>query len=83
MFSTSKHQLFFVKGGSFDERETEMMADVYGEALSKWVQKLHKRSAIIVMNMSNEVDHIIALNTLGWKPLKAQREISKAKYILK
>ena len=35
------------------------------------------------MNMSNEVDHNIALSTLGWEPLKAQREKSKAKYILK
>ena len=42
-----------------------MMADVYGEELSKRVQKLHNRSAIIVMNISNEVDHNIALNTLG------------------
>ena len=60
-----------------------MNADVYGEALSKRVQKLHNRSAIIVMNISNEVDHNIALSTLGWEPLKAQREKSKAKYILK
>ena len=35
------------------------------------------------MNMKNEVDHLVALSALGWKPLKAERNKAKAKLMFK
>ena len=35
------------------------------------------------MNMSNDIDHSVALQALGWKPLKTERKKSKAKIMYK
>ena len=37
--------------------------------LSKRFQKLQNRAARIIMSMSNDIDHTIALQALGWEPL--------------
>ena len=42
--------------------------DVFGDTQSKRLQKLQNRAARIITNMSNDVDHSIALCALGWKP---------------
>jgi hypothetical protein len=47
--------------------------DVFGETQSKRLQKLQNRGARIIMNMSNDVDHLVALDALDWKPLKTER----------
>ena len=47
------------------------------------MQKLHNRAAIIITNLSNDVDHTIALHELGWEPLKADRRKTKAKMMEK
>ena len=57
--------------------------DVFGETQSKPLQKLHNRAARIITNLSNDVDHTIALNKLGWEPLKADRRKTKAKTMYK
>ena len=57
--------------------------DVFGETQSKRLQKLQNRSARIIMNMSNEVDHLVALSALGWEPLTAERKKAKAKLMFK
>ena len=44
--------------------------DVFGETQSKRLQKLQNRAARIIMNMSNDIDHSVALRALGWKPLQ-------------
>ena len=49
----------------------------------KRLQKLHNRAARIITNLSNDVDHTIALNELGWEPLKADRRKTKAKMMYK
>ena len=36
--------------------------DVFGETQSKRLQKLQNRAARIIMNMSNDVDHLVALD---------------------
>ena len=43
--------------------------DVFGETQSKRLQKLQNRAARIIMNMSNDTDHSVALQALGWKTL--------------
>ena len=48
--------------------------DVFGETQSKRLQKLQNRAARIITNLSNDVDHSIALGELSWEPLKADRK---------
>ena len=57
--------------------------DVFGETQSKRLQKLQSRAARIITNLSNDVDHSIALGELGWEPLKADRKKTKAKMMYK
>ncbi len=57
--------------------------DVFGETQSKRLQKLQNRAARIILNMSNDVNHSIALHALGWQPLKAERKKAKAKMMYK
>ena len=57
--------------------------DAFGETQSKRLQKLQNRAARIFMNMSNDIDHAVALQALGWKPLKTERKKSKAKIMYK
>ena len=57
--------------------------DVFGESQSKRLQKLHNRSARVIMNMNNDVDYTIALNSLGWETLEVQRKKAKAKLMFK
>ena len=52
--------------------------DVFGET-----QKLQNRAARIIMNMSKDIDHYVALQALGWKPLKTERKKSKSKIMYK
>ena len=40
--------------------------DVFGETQSKRHQKLQNRAARIILNLSNDVHHTIALHALGW-----------------
>ena len=53
--------------------------DVFGEAQSKRLQKLQNRTAQIILNVSNDVEHTIALRALGWEPLQTERKKAKAK----
>ena len=53
--------------------------DVFGEAQSKRLQKLQNRAARIILNVSNDVEHNIALRALGWEPLQMERKKAKAK----
>ena len=57
--------------------------DVFGETQSKRLQKLQNRAARIILNMSNDIDHSVALQALGWKPLKTERKKRKAKIMYK
>ena len=57
--------------------------DVFDESQSKRLQKLHNRSARVIMNMNNDVDYTIALNSLGWETLQVQRKKAKAKLMFK
>ena len=57
--------------------------DVFGESQSKRLQKLQNRAARIILNMSNDVNHSIALRALGWEPLKTERKKAKAKMMYK
>ena len=57
--------------------------DVFGETQSKRLQKLQNRAARIILNMSNDVNHSIALCELGWEPLKTLRKKAKAKMMYK
>ena len=50
---------------------------------SKRLQKLQNRAARIIMNMSNDVDHLVALDALDWKPLKTERIKAKSKLMFK
>ena len=52
---------------------------MFGLCQAKLLQKLHNRSARVLMNMSNEVSHIVALNSLGWNTLEAQWKIKQGK----
>ena len=44
---------------------------------------LQNRAARIIMNMNNDTDHSVALQALGWKPLKTERKKGKAKIMYK
>ena len=57
--------------------------DVFGEIQSKRLQKLQNRAARIISNMSNDIDHSIALLALGWEPLDIMRKKAKAKMMYK
>ena len=57
--------------------------DVFGETLSKRLQKLQNRAARIIMNMSNDVHQTVVLHALGWKTLEAERKKAKAKMMYK
>ena len=57
--------------------------DGFGESQSKRPQKLQNRAARIFLNMSNDVNHSIALRALGWEPLKTERKKAKAKMMYK
>ena len=57
--------------------------DGFGETQSKRLQKLQNRSARIITNMSNDVDHSIALHALNWEPLKVQRKRANSKMMFK
>jgi hypothetical protein len=57
--------------------------DVFGETQSKRLQKLQNRAARVIMNMSNDVDHLVALGALDWKPLKTERIKAKSKLMFK
>ena len=53
--------------------------DVLGETQSKRLQKLQNQAARVIMNMSNDVAHTIALQALCWEPLELMRKKAKAK----
>jgi hypothetical protein len=57
--------------------------DVFGETQSKRLQKLQNKAARTISNMSNDVDHSIALCALGWKPLDIMRKKAKATMMYK
>ena len=57
--------------------------DVFGEVQCKRLQKLQNRAARIISNMSNNVDHSIALRALGWEPLHIIRKKAKARMMYK
>ena len=57
--------------------------DVFGEVQCKRLQKLQNRAARIISNMSNKVDHSIALRALGWEPLHIIRKKAKARMMYK
>ena len=57
--------------------------DVFGESQSKRLQKFQNGAATIILNMSNDVNHSIALRALGWEPLKTERKKAKAKIMYK
>ena len=57
--------------------------DVFGETQSKRLQKLQNRAARIISNFSNDIDHSIALNVLGWEPLDRIRKKAKARMMYK
>ena len=57
--------------------------DVFSEAQSKRPQKLQNRAARIILNVNNDVEHTIALRTLGWEPLQTERKKAKAKIMYK
>ena len=57
--------------------------DVFGETQSKPLQKLQNRAAQIMMNMSNDVHHSVALQALGLNTLKTERKKAKAKTMYK
>ena len=48
--------------------------DVFGEAQSKRLQRLQYRSARIILNVNNDVEHTIALRAWGWEPLQMERK---------
>ena len=57
--------------------------DVFGVTQSKRLQKLQNRAARVILDVSNDVNHTIALHTLGWEPLSAERKKAKAKMMFK
>ena len=56
---------------------------MFGKTQSKRLQKLQNRAARIILDMSNDVNHSIALCELGWEPLKTLRKKAKAKMMNK
>ena len=59
------------------------MWDVFGKTQFDSLQKLQNRAARVIMNMTNDVDHSIALQVLGWKTLEVERKKAKAKMMYK
>ena len=57
--------------------------DVFGAAQTKRLQKLQNRAARIILNVSNDVEHNIALHALSWEPLQMERKKAKAKIVYK
>ena len=57
--------------------------DVFGEVQCKRRQKLQNRAARIISNMSNNVNHSIALRALGWEPLHIIKKKAKARMMYK
>ena len=57
--------------------------DVFGKTQSKRLQKLQNRAARLITNMTNDVDHSLALQALGWETLEVERKKAKAKMIYK
>ena len=57
--------------------------DVFGETHSKRLQKLQNRAARVILGVSNDVNHTIALHALGWEPLKMERKKAKGKMMYK
>ncbi len=51
--------------------------DVIGETQSKRLQILQNRAARIIMDMSNDANHSIALRALGWEPLKTEAKLKQ------
>ena len=56
---------------------------MFGESQSKRLQKPQNRSDKIILNMTNDVNHSIALRALGWEPLKTERKKANAKIMYK
>ena len=57
--------------------------DVFGETQSQQLQKLKNRAARIILNLTDDVNHTIALRALGWEPLKIERKKAKGKMMYK
>ena len=57
--------------------------DVFGEAQSKQLQKLQNGAARIILNVSHDIEHTIALRALGREPLQMERKKAKAKIMYK
>ena len=57
--------------------------DVLGKTQSTRLQKLHNRAARTITQISNDVDHKIVLEKLGWQTLEEQRKKAKAKLMFK
>ena len=59
------------------------MRSINSKTQSKRLQKLQNRAARITLDASNDVNHTIALLTLGWEPLSMERKKAKAKIMFK
>ena len=57
--------------------------DVFGETQSQRLEKLQNRVPGIILNMTNDVNHTIALRALGREPLKIERKKTKGKMMYK
>ena len=57
--------------------------DIFSETQSQRLQKLQNRAARIILNMTNDVNHTVALRALGWEPLKIERKKAKGKMMYK
>ena len=57
--------------------------DTLGQGLSNRLQKLHNRSARLIMNLSNDAPATEALNASGWETLETQRESQKQNKCIK
>ena len=57
--------------------------DVFSKTQSDRLQKLQNIAARVIMKMTNDVDHSIALRALGWKTLEVERKKAKAKMMYK
>ena len=56
---------------------------LFGETQSKRLQKLQNRAARVILGVSNDANHTIALHALGWEPVKIEGKKSKGKMIYK
>ena len=68
--------------GSFTIR-TEYAPNKNCYTFTDRLQKLQNRAARTISNMSNNVDHSIALRALGWEPLHIIRKKAKARMMYK